>query len=911
MKKKLLYFVLFIPFIINSQVTTFPAVPTPNDLITVTLITTGTGLDGYTGDVYAHTGVTVDGTQWSNVIGDWADNVNNPKLTKIDATTYQLVITPDVFTYYGVATSKTITELNFVFRSSDATKQTSPDTFIQLFSDGLNVVLTNPSINNEVYNLNDNITLSAESSISADLELFVNGVSQNTATSTIISSVYAFTSTGSHVVRVDANKGTETSSDEKTVYVKNTTENAALPAGLLDGFNNNGDGTVTFVLTVPNKSDVFVIGEFNNFGLNENYQMKKDGDTFWLTVSGLDPNTEYAYQYFVDYNLTVADPYSKKILDPNSDKFIPSETYPNIKPYPSDLTTGIVSSFQMNEASFNWTTNNFTPPNQENLIVYELLIRDFEVVNTSDIGDLKKALTHLDYLEDLGVNAIELMPVNEFENNDSWGYNPSFHGAMDKAYGTKNDLKTFVDECHKRGIAVIVDVVYNHAYGQSPLSQLYWDSVNNRPASDNPWLNPIPKHDFNVGNDFNHESVYTKNYVKQTLQYWLEEFRIDGFRFDLSKGFTQNNTLGNSGAMAQYDASRIAILKDYGDFVWSVNPNAYSILEHFAENTEEEELSDYGFMLWGNLNHNYSENTMGWGNGSKEDISWISYQKRTWDDPHVVGYMESHDEERLMYKNITFGNATNTSYDVKNLNIALSREEIAANFFFTIPGPKMIWQFGELGYDISIDVNGRTGRKPIHWEYFDDPDRRKIYDVWSTLIAFKKEQPAFNTTDFTLNVNTLVKSVVLRHSSMDVVVLGNFDVTAQSINPQFTKTGIWYEYYTATQMDVTNISELIDLQPGEYRLYTTELLQDPLPVEEVFEVNNSIILYPNPATATFRINKSVQKVEIFDHTGRLMISYKGDFYPDKEYDASYLKPSLYFVRISTEHGSSSRRLIIE
>jgi len=911
MKQKLLYFFLLIPFILFSQVTTSPAVPTANDEITITLNTTGTGLDGYTGDIYAHTGATVEGAQWQNVIGDWGNNTTQPKLTKVNTTTYELVITPDVFTYYGIATNKTISELSFVFRSSDGSQQTSPDIFIQIFQDGLNVVLTTPANNNEVYNINDNITISAEASISADLELFVNGVSQKTTTSTTISSDFTFTTNGSQIIKVNASDGTDTSSDEKTVYVKTTTQNLPLPTGLIDGYNNNGNGTVTFVLTAPNKTDVFVLGEFNGFGLDQTYQMNKDEDKFWLTVAGLDANTEYAYQYLIDYNLKIADPFSSKILDPNNDKYIPVETYPNLKAYPDGLTTGNVSTFKINTAAFNWTVNNFVVPNQENLIVYELLLRDFDVVNTNDIGDLKVALNRLDYLENLGINAIHIMPVSEFEGNDSWGYNPSFHGALDKAYGTKNDLKKFVDECHKRGIAVILDVVYNHAFSQSPLAQMFWDTTNSRPSANNPWLNTVAKHDFNVGYDFNHESIYTKSYVKQTMQYWLEEYRIDGFRVDLSKGFTQKNTLGNTGAWGLYDASRIAILKDYADHVWSVNDKAYMILEHFAENKEEKELSAYGMLFWGNSTGAYSENTMGWGDGSKEDISWMSYQKRGWASPHVMGYMESHDEERLMYKNLQFGNSSNNNYDVKDLNTALSRQELVANFLFTIPGPKLIWQFGELGYEIGINVNGRTGRKPIHWEYFDDPNRKKIYDVWATLIKFKKEQPAFQTSDFTLNVNTLLKGIVLRHSSMDVVVLGNFDVTAKTINPNFTKTGIWYEYYTGTQTNVTNTTASIDLQPGEYRLYTTKLLQNPLHVEEIGAVKTGLILYPNPNNGTFMLNNPVTSIEIYDMLGRKVKSFKGSFNSQNTFDVSNLKASVYLVKIKSDLGMSSQRMVID
>ena len=909
MKQKLLLYLFFIPFFINAQVTTSPAVPTPNDAITVTLNTTGTELDGYTGDIYAHTGVTVDGTQWENVIGSWGDNATQPKLTKITNNTYELKVTPDVYTFYSVSATKSVTEMNFVFRSSDGSKQTRPDIHIKLYEEGLNIVVTSPADNNEVYDLNDQITLTAESSLSADLELFVNGVSQKTATaSTSITTDYTLTSTGSHTIKAEAKKDTDTASDEKVIYVKTTTQNAPLPAGVVDGLNKTSNTSVTFVLTAPDKNDVFVVGDFNSWALNENYQMKKDGDKFWVTVSGLDPAVEYAYQYLIDYDLKVADPYSEKVLDPDNDKYIPSETYPDLKAYPKDMTSGIVSTFTISEPAYNWSVNNFVKPDQNNLIVYELLIRDFEVVNADDIGDLKRAMTHLDYLEDLGVNAIELMPVNEFEGNDSWGYNPSFHGALDKAYGTKNDLKEFVDECHGRGIAVILDVVYNHAFSQSPLAQMYWDSANFRPAANNPWLNPTPKHDFNVGYDFNHESAYTKNYVKQTLKHWVEEFRIDGFRFDLSKGFTQNNTLGDVAGWGKYDASRITILKDYGDFLWNLDAGTYAILEHFADNSEEKELSAYGFLLWGNSNHNYNQNTMGY--DSEADISWISYKKRTWTEPHVMGYMESHDEERLMFKNLEYGN-NNGSYNVKDLNTALSREQTAANFFFTIPGPKMIWQFGELGYDISIEYNGRTGRKPIHWEYFDDASRRKIYDTWATLIAFKKEEPAFQTTDYTLNVNTLVKNIVLRHSDMDVVVIGNFDVKTKTVNPQFTKTGTWYEFYTDSQIEVTNTTALITLQPGEYRLYSTKQLKDPLPVEIIDLPSDEVILYPNPAKDSFKIKRSAKKVEIYDFTGRMIKSFTGDFNPERSYDISTLIPSVYVVKISSEKGVYTQRLVLD
>ncbi|PIY31450.1 MAG: hypothetical protein COZ08_08820, partial [Bacteroidetes bacterium CG_4_10_14_3_um_filter_42_6] len=122
------------------------------------------------------------------------------------------------------------------------------------------------------------------------------------------------------------------------------------------------------------------------------------------------------------------------------------------------------------------------------------------------------------------------------------------------------------------------------------------------------------------------------------------------------------------------------------------------------------------------------------GYGSESDVSWISYKNRGWSEPHVVGYMESHDEERMMYKNLTYGNQSG-NYTVKDPATGLGRVEAATAFFIPVPGPKMIWQFGELGYDYSINTceNGtisddcRLSPKPVKWSYYQDANRKRIY----------------------------------------------------------------------------------------------------------------------------------------------------------------------------------------
>jgi 1,4-alpha-glucan branching enzyme len=903
MKKILLLPILLFCSILYAQVTTVPGAPIATDNIIVTLTTTGTTLEGYTGDIYAHTGITIGSNKWQNVVGSWGDNSAQPILTKVNATTYTLDITTNVHAFYGVTTTTDITELSFVFRSSDGSKQTSPDIFVKIFSPDLNVNITSPT-NNAVYTNGENITITVASTVNANLELFVKNVSIKTETAAKnISSSYTFTATGNHIIKAKATESSITKEHEISVYVKTATQNQTRPLGIKNGITKNSDGTVTFLLLAPEKQDVFLIGDFNDWSLQETYQLKKDGDYFWATISGLNPNTEYAYQYFIDYDKKVADPYAEKVLDQSNDQYISATNYPNLKPFP-EKASGIVSTFTINETSYNWTNTSFTKPAKEKLVIYELLVRDF---STND--SFQSVIDQLDYLQNLGINALELMPVNEFEGNDSWGYNVSQFFALDKAYGTKNKFKELIDKCHQRGIAVIVDVVFNHSYSQCPLVQMYDYNNSSASTTNNPFYNDT--HNFAEGGlqfgfDFNHEATITQNYFKDVMSYWIEEYKIDGYRLDFTKGFT--NTQYSSGDYGSgYNQTRIDRLKNYATYVWNKHgSDTYFILEHLADNSEEKALADAGMMLWGKMTHNYNQNTMGY--SSDTDISWGYYKSRNFNNPNLVTYMESHDEERLMYKNLQFGNS-NGAYSVKTLNTALTRQELAGMFFFTIPGPKMIWQFGELGYDISIDQNGRTGKKPVLWNYKDVVERKKIYDTWATLIAFKKKHNVFSTSDVTLDVGGLVKRINLKHASNNVTIIGNFDLVPKTVNPNFSKTGTWYEYFSSTTKNVANISESITLQPGEYRLYSTEALENPLGIDDVTPIDFATRVFPNPSSTAIFINKEVKKIQLYDITGKNVKTFSGDFTKNHAFDIHDLNTGIYFIKIRTNTTTITKKII--
>lgn len=593
-----------------------------------------------------------------------------------------------------------------------------------------------------------------------------------------------------------------------------------VPSGSNDGvtFLNSGK-SVIFNLYAPGKKSVAVTGEFNSWQPTI-LKNSTDGKRWWIQVDDLDPTKEYAYQYLVDGTIKVADPYTEKVLDPDNDKFIPGSLYPNLKAYPTGSTTGIVSTFWYSQPGYNWQTTGFQRPDPKNLVIYELLVRDF--VATHDYKTIKDTLS---YFARLGVNAIELMPVSEFEGNDSWGYNPNFYFAPDKYYGTKNDLKALIDACHAKGIAVIQDIVLNHSFGSSPMVQLYWNGT--APAADNPWYNAVATHPYNVGFQFNHQSAATKYFVKNVLKWWMKEYHIDGFRFDLAKGFTQTNSGTDVNLWGKYDASRIAIWKEYNNFMKSVDPEFYVILEYFAANQEEAELATQGMMTWTNLSTPGQQATMGYNDaGGSWDLSGLFYDGYGFTNPYgMVAYFESHDEERLQYKNGMYGNSGGI-YNVKDLATGLKRNEMAAAFMFSSPGPKMLWQFGERGYDVSInDFGGRLSAKPPHWEYMADVNRAHLFNIYAKMIRLKTSNAVFATTSFKYNLNQAVKTIELDGSDGTYVeVIGNFGVVSNTTSIAFAATGTWTDNIDGSAITIASLPYNITLAPGEYHVYSNKPL---------------------------------------------------------------------------------------
>ena len=788
-------------------------------------------LYGHTGELYAHLGVVVDG-EWKFVPSDWGTTDEKVHFKKVADNSWELKLEPTVREYFQSGETP-VTKLAIIVRTADGSIK------------------------------------------SHDADQFCSATDNKY-------------------------KAEE--------FVPDALVTKKLPEGAEHGINYNADGSVTFVLYDKDKDGnshkyCYIVGDWNDWTRKTEGAMYYDGSKgcWWITLDGFDADKEYRFQYRLGNSsgsdTYVSDPYTEIVYDEWNDQYIQG-----VPAFPAGAKQ-LVSAFQTNRPAYAWKHSDFKVEDKNDLVIYEMLFRDF-TKNQNIAG----AMSQLDYIENLGVTAVQLMPIQEFDANLSWGYNPNHWFALDKYYGTREEYKAFIDECHARGMAVIVDVVYNHATGSHPWAKMWWNG--SATAQNNPFFNVTPTHPYNVYHDMNHENEMVKAHVKRSLEYLLTEYDVDGFRFDLTKGFTQKDTGGDNGDVAawgRYDQSRVDILKGYADHIWSVNEDAVVIFEHLSDWDEEKVLAEYGIQLWRNVNHEYRTAVNG-GTGNFSNM----YSDAPFGG--FVGYMESHDEERLcsgdaswglcgtmtnwsditmvqdgpfvVARNVTFtdadefklrfagnwgrnygtatkgyklpldkeyrltSNAQNMkapsagTYDVYFCEpleaiwvmtagkrpaepeieigdaedphvVAMRRAGASAAFFLTVPGPKMIWQFGEIGYDYTIEYNGRTGEKPVVTdEYMADPARKALYDTYAALLKFRRENPRFFDKDakFEWTPSESVKKITCSVDGKTFHVVGNFGKTLATVN---LPEGQWKDYMN----DNTSFtSGTVSLKEGEFKL---------------------------------------------------------------------------------------------
>ena len=694
-----------------------------------------------TAKIYAHTGVDLsNGSKWQ-FAPNWGNNADKYRLEYVSENLWKLYI-GDIRSYYGITDPNVnVKRLCFVFRAASNSPQTD-DIFLDVVDSGFQIALES-SISGEIINsLNSNATFKVGTTKEADITLSVNDKEiASVSGKTSLEANYEFSVPGNYTVKAVAKAGDETAEAVKEyVYVSGSPQ-AAYPGGTpVMGPVKNADGSVTFCLGAPMKESVIIVGEWNNYEISDDNIMSYTDVNgmryFWITVKGLENDKQYGYYFLVDGSIKVGDPYARLVLDPYNDKYLLTDVYPNLPAYPDDKIQNVpLAIYQGNINDYDWKVKDFKGVAPSDLIIYELLFRDFTGTEgkAEGNGTVRKAIEKIPYLKNLGVNAIELLPIMEFNGNISWGYNPNFYFAPDKAYGTPDDYKEFIDICHQNGMAVILDMVFNQSDGLHPWYQMY------QPGN-NPFYNLNAPHAYSVLNDWNQGFPMVQEQWADVLRYWMKEYKFDGFRFDLVKGLGNNNSYANSGDAATnaYNQSRIDRMRELQKVVLSVNPNAYFINENLAGAQEENAMAETGQLNWANFNYAGCQFAKGAQTGSGLNGFYAPKDSRTWGS--TVSYLESHDEQRLAYEQNQYGES-----GVKgNMDNSMNRLGSAAAQMIMSPGAHMIWQFSELGnYDSTKNSDGgnNTDPKVVRWSLFDNAKRKGLYTCYSELIAIRNDNP--------------------------------------------------------------------------------------------------------------------------------------------------------------------------
>ncbi|PWA05933.1 alpha-amylase family glycosyl hydrolase [Flavobacterium psychrotolerans] len=825
MKKIFLFLSFTFSFILSAQtVTTVPAIITDDytGIITITYDPAGGAMATAT-NCYAHIGVTIGGVKWQCAPA-WRSGLAKHKLVKNGT---KWVLTIDNMYNYFTSCPGLYQELSMVFNDGvGGTKEgktaAAGDFFVSIAPAGELSVKFSPTSSSGAISSGSTVNFSADATSASDLTIKKNGVVVKTATNvTTISYSEVLNNVGDYVYTVEAVSGVKTSSDSRSVAIISTSESQPRPSGLVGGITYNTSDNTKAHLCLYAKDrnnvlpdNVFVVGDFNNWAISNAYQLKRDADSgyWWIEITGLQPGVEYAFQYAVKIGtkvVKISDPYSEKVLH-TDDQWEPKQQYPNLKAYPVQ-GDGYVSVLQTNKTKYNWSaeTLNFIKPNKDNLVIYELWVHDF-----TSIRSFNAITDRLSYLQNLGVNAIQIMPITEFEGNISWGYNPTHYFAVDKSYGTENDLKKLIDECHKRGIAVILDMVFNHATGAAPQAKMYWGT--NSIATNNPWFNQIAPHGSSVNQDYDHNFPQTREMFKRTLKYWIDEYKVDGYRMDLSHGFCGSDCGNRSEIMFDY----------YNNGVKAGNQNAYFILEHWEETPgERQNYVNNGMMCHTNNTNSYQQTAMGWLkdgddlNGSNQD--------------GFLSYCESHDEERIMYKAKAFGNGTT----VQSVSGHSYRAPLNTAFNVLLNGAHMMWMFQELAYDYSIfsnstgAVGNRVDPKPVpeSLNWYTTSTRMDSYQKIGQLIQLRTRilPNVFsgNPSSTDLGSGKAARSIIWGSGNDRVFVVGNFNAPTDGL----TYTGTvainlpsgnnWFDYLADGNSTITEGTS-ITLQPGELKIYT-------------------------------------------------------------------------------------------
>ena len=311
------------------------------------------------------------------------------------------------------------------------------------------------------------------------------------------------------------------------------------------------DGKTTFRVWAPHAEKIFVTGDFNEWN-EEIFELHPEDNGYW---AGASDQVEEGHEY-------------KYVIHNNKEKFYRND------PYAFELTNSNGNSI-VRSLNFDWGDDNFVIAPWNQLVIYELHVGTFNRKNADSVGTFEDVIEKLPYLKDLGINCIELLPVAEFAGGISWGYNPAHPFAIETDYGGPEGFAKLVKTAHKQGIAIIMDVVYNH-FGPSDVDLWRFDGWSendkggiyfyNDHRSKTPWGDTRP--------DYGRPEV--RQYIRDNALMWIEKYKCDGLRMDATSYIRFEG--GGLGYDTEIEEGNI-LMRDINEELKDKYPNVLTIAE--------------------------------------------------------------------------------------------------------------------------------------------------------------------------------------------------------------------------------------------------------------------------------------------------------------------------------------------
>jgi 1,4-alpha-glucan branching enzyme len=543
---------------------------------------------------------------------------------------------------------------------------------------------------------------------------------------------------------------------------------------------------VELTFFAPYNEEAALIGTFSDW---KDVPMEKGEDgVFRATVELEDGLYEYRFRvrtkswfFEPDSWVTITDPYATDV-DPATENGILR-----------------ISNGRRVVDEYAWRNDGVPLPSDEELIVYELHVGDFSggEADGSGGGRYTDAVAKLDYLADLGITAVELMPVKEYPGDHSWGYNPRHFFATESAYGTTEELKLFVDECHARGIRVIIDGVYHHSDAAAPLAHVDHDY----------WYHHAPRDEsMSWGPEFNYEKVDERyaiqpawRFVGDTIGYWVSEYHIDGIRYDAARNIGNFDFMRWVAGMARETAGP----KPF-----------YNVAEYLPPDPSVTGVDGPMDGVW---NENFKGRVVEYLKSGEvkidEMLDAIDARRLGYPGPtNVVNYLANHDHERLMTELGAAGVAGEEAY---------RRAKLGAAILMTSFGIPMLWMGEEFG-----ELRPKSpDRNKIDWRLLEAPENRDLHATYKSLVALRRAHRALRSGSLEVVFRDDARGVVaFTRQSEDgdaaIVVLNLSGEFAGGCEiPGVPGDGVWHEWLRNYDATVEGGALRVDLGPREAHVF--------------------------------------------------------------------------------------------